>query len=129
MKASMIGPVLIVALYVGLEAYAGHKARYRMEPDFILGQMVGAERAVERCGGATDAQLAAFTEVRERVEARFLRETAADASEGGTDAPAADLAEVTRRAIAVADSTVDAAGCDGPEAKAFVRRFGIYAGK
>ncbi len=129
MKPGTVAAVVIVVLYFGLEAYAGAKARYRMEPDYILGKMVAAETAAERCGDVSVAQASDFERVRDRVEGR-LRRTLADA-EPPLDSAAAE-SEVSRLERETRSETVaslEVEGCDSPAGRALIRQYGIYASK
>jgi hypothetical protein len=121
--------VLIIAGYLGLEAWAASRARPRMEADYIYPHLVEARVAAERCGGIPSEQAAGFDRVLERALARLQRELAT--AEPPLDAAAVDavIAALSRSAEGDAAAALEPGGCDGPAAWHLLRRHQIYSRK
>lgn len=115
MKASAIPFILIVVAYFGLEVYVASRNAYRMEPEFIFGQFVGASQAVGRCGPLKAVESAKFD-----ANYRYARRRAASAiaEERASDAPAVIEGIVREQGTAgqrEVDALTDELGCDDIE--------------
>lgn len=129
MKAGTIGAVLIVAAYVGLEAFAASKARPRMEPDYIYRRLVAAQVAADRCGGVPEAQRVGFDATLDRVRLRLRRKLTDLEPAPDSLAIDAEVDELRRASEAEAVALLDAEGCDSSDGRALMRRHEIYSTK
>ncbi len=123
MKVGPILAVLVVAGYIGFEMFAVSRNSYRMEPEHIFGQFVGAAHAVSRCGAPDDAQFDTFQRNRASARAR-ARSALAKADPAAVPAALdAELTDLITAAEADVDATIADLGCDDIELWRWQRRF------
>jgi hypothetical protein len=129
MKSGTLIAALVVAAYIGFEAYAIKKASHRTEPAYIYQLMIDANAATQLCKHSALAQQPRFT----RTLARVSDSYAQDLSESNPELSVAQIIEKLQQQVALADQSlkrkVSIHGCDSPEMKAHFQRYRIYAGK
>jgi hypothetical protein len=99
-----------------------------MEADYILQQMVSAQEAMRRCGGATGSPPDAFDEKLERLIQRAVREARQQEPDPGAAAAAAAVESRVAAIRAELAALVAREGCDSPELATWVTRYRIYGG-
>lgn len=127
MKPGAIAFILIVILYAAFEVYAVHRTGYRMAPEFIYVQHVGAAHAIEACGVDKSVQMARFERnvayAKRRARDALLADEAASAGRG-VDAAVKALADAARDEV---DALIAEKGCDDIEVWKLARRFDLLA--
>ncbi len=125
MKPGAIAFILIIILYSAFEVYAVYRTGYRMEPEFIYAQHVGAAHAVEACGVDKSDQMARFERnfayAKQRARDALLEDEATPAN-GDVDAAVAALAVAARDEV---DALISEKGCDDIEVWKLARRFDL----
>ena len=129
MKGGYLAAAVILAAYIGLEAFAASRARPRMEPDYIYAQMVEARVAVERCGGVPQEERTGFDAVMEGELGRLRRKLAAADPPPDPETVEAKVAALAEGAKRDAAAVLDAEGCEGRAAWELIRRHRIYGRK
>jgi len=129
MKNGTLVAVIILAAYIGFEAYAIKKVSHRTEPGYIYQLLVEADAATRLCEHSALAMQPRFTRTLARVSENHKQELAADNPELSAQQISARL----QQQIALADQSlkqaISADGCDTAEMKAHFQRYRIYAGK
>ena len=120
--------VVIAGGYILFELSMLHRLGYRMEADYILQQMVSAQEAMRRCGGATGSPAKAFDEKLERLIQRAEREARQVEPDPGAAAAAAAVESRVAAIRAELAALVAREGCDSPELATWVTRYRIYGG-
>jgi hypothetical protein len=123
MKKSVFPFFLIVAAYIGFEAYALKKTAYRVEPLYLYGLFVGAGRAAERCAEPSSDQRRQFAR---NLDARVVRTNRALRKDepGLSDDQAFErLAAVRDEREREVDALVAQRGCNDPGVKAWLKRY------
>lgn len=125
MKPGAFIVIVIAIAYTGFELYAISRNGYRMQPEFIFAQHVGAARAVELCGADKLEQRARFERnfayARQRAREALI---AGDAAGGDAEAALIALTTTARNEV---DALIAEKGCDDIEAWKLMRRFDVLA--
>lgn len=121
--------VIIVGGYILFELSLLHKLGYRTEVDHILGQMVPAQEAVNRCGQASAAQQEKFARRMATLQTRAVRELEKAEPGLGEEQATAQFAAQVRDIRRSAEAAIAEQGCNSPDVVTMLRRYTIYAGK
>lgn len=124
MKPGAIVVIVIAVAYTGFELYAVSRNGYRMQPEFIFSQHVGAAHAVELCRADKSGQRAQFDRNFAYARQRAREALADDAANGDVDAALTALIAATRNEV---EAMIAERGCDDIEAWKLVRRFDLLA--
>ncbi len=127
-KGSLIA-VVILALYIGVEAYAIRKVSHRIEPGYIHALLIRAQHATQACESEALALAPRFAQTLLRVSASYRQELA----ETNPELSPEDIDNRLAREIADANTeisqTIASVGCEDAEIKAHFQRYRIYAKK
>ena len=123
MKGGVLVFVLLMVGFFGMEMYAAKRNSYRMQPDYIYAQFVGAAHAVDLCAVDTSENRVRFDRNRDYARQRAAAMLAENA---GADATAQLTAlEATTRDEAAA--LLAEKGCDDMAAWRLLKRYDLLA--
>lgn len=129
MNKGAIFAAVILALYIGVEAYAIRKVSHRIEPGYIHAMLVKAQSATEQCNSEALDYAPRFSQTLSRVTASYRQALAdADPKLTSTDIDL-QLNEEILNAQAAVTNAITSLGCADPELKAHFQRYRIYAKK
>jgi hypothetical protein len=121
MDKATFAALFFVLLYAGWEVHGLYSSRHLMEPLYIYDQFVGADRAVERCGGAEAGEREKFLRNLDSVTRDAGEDLAEKHPEEDAGAIEARLAELRQEREAEVDALIEAQGCDGKEVWTLLR--------
>ena len=115
---------LVIALgYFGFELLVASRNGYRMEPEFVFGEFVGAAQAIDQCGPLKPVDAEKFN-----ANFRYARRRAVDAvaeKQPGEPAAASEAAVQAQEAAGrkEVEKLVEALGCDDVELFGLRKRY------
>lgn len=127
MKSGTVIALVVLTGYIGFEAYAVRKARYRTEPAYIYNMLVEAKAAAELCDTGDPELLGKFDKTLLRVTQQY-RDDLADKN-SSLDAASIDK-KISDQNIAASSKLKrfhELNGCSHKEMAAHQQRIRIYA--
>lgn len=128
MKSGTLIAIVVLAAYVGLEAYTIRHASQRMKPSYIHNLLVEAKEAAELCTSPVLELEDRFTRTLERATDSYREALTEEASESEQSIEQ-QLTEKTAAARTKVAQEVELKGCSHPDIKAHFQRYRIYAKK
>jgi hypothetical protein len=115
--------IVIVAVYVGFEAFTISKVAHRAEPLYIFERFAAFDRAMSRCGETDADTQQRFTRNRAAVRVRAELELAEQRPENSLEQIHARLDEAAAAQVSEVDALIDELGCDDTELRMLVRGY------
>lgn len=129
MKAGTVFAILVLAGYLGMEAYAFRKVSHRMEPAYIHDLLVKARVATDACNSANADLQVRFRKTYQRVTERY-RVTLTDENPDSDKATIDQLiTEKTAASVNAVEQQMAKLNCSDIEMQNHARRYEIYARK
>ena len=102
---------LLVGAYLIFEVTHLQRFSYRMEPGYILDELVHADQAVRRCGGPSETERSRFLRNFEIMQGRALQALLEEDPTLAASEAQARLDEQIAATIQAVDAVVDEQGC------------------